>query len=82
MIKALFTSKAGSITSAAVIIGGLSMVSRLFGALRDYILAGTFGAGDTLDAYTSAFLIPDMLLQLLILGALSASFIPIFSSCP
>ncbi|MEK7632288.1 MAG: murein biosynthesis integral membrane protein MurJ [Patescibacteria group bacterium] len=79
MIKALFTSKAGSITSAAVIIGGLSMVSRLFGALRDYILAGTFGAGDTLDAYTSAFLVPDMLLQLLILGALSASFIPIFA---
>ncbi len=79
MIKALFTSKAGSITSAAVIIGSLSMVSRLFGALRDYILAGTFGAGDILDAYTSAFLVPDMLLQLLILGALSASFIPIFS---
>lgn len=79
MIKKLFTSKAGSITSAAFIIGGLSMVSRLFGALRDYILAGTFGAGDTLDAYTSAFLIPDLLLQLLILGALSASFIPIFS---
>ena len=49
------------------------------GFVRDYILAGTFGAGDTLDAYTSAFLVPDMLLQLLILGALSASFIPIFS---
>ena len=79
MIKALFTSKAGSITSAALIIASLSMVSRLFGALRDYILAGTFGAGDVLDAYTSAFLVPDMLLQLLILGALSASFIPIFS---
>ncbi len=79
MIKALFTSKSGSITSAALIIAALSMVSRLFGALRDYILAGTYGAGDTLDAYTSAFLVPDMLLQLLILGALSASFIPIFS---
>lgn len=66
-------------TSAAVIIGGLSIVSRVFGFLRDHILAGTFGAGDTLDAYTSAFLIPDMLLQLLVLGALSASFIPIFA---
>lgn len=79
MIKKIFMSKAGSMTSAAVVIGGLSMLSRVFGFLRDHILAGTFGAGDTLDAYTSAFLVPDMLLQLLVMGALSASFIPIFA---
>lgn len=79
MIKALFTSKTGSVTSAAIIIGALSLLSRVFGVVRDNILAGMFGAGDVLDAYTSSFLIPDMLLQLLMLGALSASFIPIFS---
>ena len=54
-------------------------MSRLFGVFRDNMLAGMFGAGDILDAYTSSFLIPDMLLQLLMLGALSASFIPLFS---
>lgn len=79
MIKTLLTSKTTSVTSAAVIIGALSMVSRFVGVLRDNMLSSMFGAGDVLDAYTSAFLIPDMLLQLLILGALSASFIPIFS---
>lgn len=79
MIKQLFTGKVSNVTSAAVIIGGLSMVSRLVGVLRDNMLSSMFGAGNVLDAYTSAFLIPDMLLQLLVLGALSASFIPIFS---
>jgi putative peptidoglycan lipid II flippase len=79
MIKALLTSKTAGVTSAAVIIGGLSLVSRFVGVLRDNMLSSMFGAGDVLDAYTSAFLIPDTLLQLLILGALSASFIPIFS---
>ncbi len=79
MIKGLLTSKTAGVTSAAVIIGGFSMISRFVGVLRDNILSSMFGAGDVLDAYTSAFLIPDTLLQLLILGALSASFIPIFS---
>ncbi|MFA6018459.1 MAG: murein biosynthesis integral membrane protein MurJ [Patescibacteria group bacterium] len=79
MIKKLFTSKTSGVTSAAIIIGGFSMLSRFVGVWRDNILSSMFGAGDVLDAYTSAFLIPDMLLQLLILGALSASFIPIFS---
>ena len=79
MIKGFLTSKTAGVTSAAVIIGGFSMISRFVGVLRDNILSSMFGAGDVLDAYTSAFIIPDTLLQLLILGALSASFIPIFS---
>ena len=79
MIKALLTSKTTGVTSAAVIIGGFSLLSRFVGVLRDNMLASMFGAGDVLDAYTTAFLVPDTLLQLLVLGALSASFIPIFS---
>lgn len=79
MIRSLLTSKTTSVTSAAVIIGSLSLVSRIVGVFRDNMLSSMFGAGDVLDAYTSAFLIPDMLLQLLMLGALSASFIPIFT---
>ncbi|MFC1686678.1 murein biosynthesis integral membrane protein MurJ, partial [Patescibacteria group bacterium] len=38
-----------------------------------------FGAGDELDAYFAAFRIPDFLLNLLILGAFSAAFIPVFT---
>lgn len=56
-----------------------SLVSRLLGVLRDRILAGQFGAGDTLDIYYAAFRIPDLVYNLLVLGALSAGFIPIFT---
>ncbi|MCX6796218.1 MAG: murein biosynthesis integral membrane protein MurJ, partial [Candidatus Falkowbacteria bacterium] len=48
--------------------------------LRDRILAGQFGAGDTLDVYYAAFRIPDLIYNLLILGALSAGFIPVITS--
>ncbi len=48
--------------------------------VRDRILAAQFGAGDTLDIYYAAFRIPDTIFNLLVLGALSAGFIPIFTS--
>ncbi len=69
-----------SIIGAATIIGGLSFVSRFVGFIRDRILAGEFGAGDTLDVYYAAFKVPDLLFGLIVVGALSASFIPLFLS--
>ncbi|MFA6130686.1 MAG: murein biosynthesis integral membrane protein MurJ [Patescibacteria group bacterium] len=71
--------KTNSIASAAIVVGSFSVLSRFFGFIRDRILAGTFGAGDTLDAYFAAFRIPDLIFQLVIVGALSASFIPVFT---
>ncbi len=56
-----------------------SVASRFLGIFRDRILAGEFGAGDTLDIYYAAFRIPDLVFNLLVLGALSAGFIPIFT---
>lgn len=67
-------------TVAAIIVGGAGLLSRLLGVLRDRILAGEFGAGDTLDIYYAAFRIPDLVFNLLVLGALSAGFIPVFSA--
>ncbi len=69
-----------TIIGAATIVGVLSFVSRIVGLVRDRILAGQFGAGDTLDVYYAAFKIPDLLFSLIVVGALSASFIPIFLS--
>lgn len=80
MIKKLFNGEINSITLAALLVGGSSLVSRLLGIFRDRILAGQFGAGDTLDIYYAAFRIPDLIFNLLVLGALSAGFIPIFTS--
>ncbi len=75
---AWLNSKIETITGAAVILAGASLASKLLGLLRNRVLAGTFGAGDTLDAYYAAFRIPDAIFQFVVLGALSAGFIPVF----
>lgn len=69
-----------SITRSAILIATMGLASRALGLIRDRILAANFGAGDILDAYYSAFKIPDMVYSLLVMGALSAAFIPVFSS--
>ena len=68
-----------SVAAAALIISLAGIASRFLGLLRDRILAGQFGAGDTLDAYYAAFRIPDLIYNLMIVGALSAAFIPVFT---
>lgn len=68
-----------TIVGAAAIVGVLSFASRVVGLIRDRVLLGEFGAGDVLDAYYAAFKLPDLLFGLLVVGSLSASFIPIFS---
>ena len=79
MIKKLFSGQINSITIAALLIALSSLFSRFLGILRDRILAGQFGAGDTLDIYYASFRIPDLMYNLIILGALSAGFIPILT---
>lgn len=76
----IFSTKTQGITTAAAIIAAAGLISRLLGVVRDRVLAGAFGAGDVLDAYYAAFQVPDFIFNLLILGALSAGFIPIFVS--
>ncbi len=68
-----------TVTSAAFVIIIAGIASRILGLVRDRFLASTFGAGDTLDIYYAAFRIPDLVYNLLILGALSAAFIPVFT---
>lgn len=69
-----------TIGRAALLIGFLTLLSRLVGFFRQYLFASTFGLSDTLDVYVTAFRIPDTVFNLLILGTLSAAFIPIFSN--
>src|SRR3989338_6997787 len=80
MLKKLLNGQTKTITAAAIILAAASLVSRFLGILRDRVLAGEFGAGVELDMYYTAFRIPDLIFNLLILGALSAGFFPIFSS--
>jgi putative peptidoglycan lipid II flippase len=86
MIKKIINNKilngkpTNSVAAAAVIIAVAGIASRVLGLFRDRILAAEFGAGDTLDVYYAAFRIPDLVYNLLVLGALSAAFIPVFTS--
>lgn len=78
MIKRLL-NKIDSITIAALMVALSSLLSRFLGIFRDRILGSQFGLGDTLDIYFAGFRIPDLIFNLIVLGALSAGFIPIFS---
>lgn len=68
-----------SLGGAAFIIALAGVLSRLLGFVRDRLLASSFGAGDTLDAYYAAFRLPDFIYGFLVLGALSAAFVPVFT---
>jgi len=80
MFKRLFGQQINSITVAASLVALSSLTSRFLGVIRDRILAGQFGAGTNLDIYYAAFRIPDLIFNLIVLGALSAGFVPIFTN--
>lgn len=66
-------------TRDVVIIAAATAVSRVFGLVRDIVIADRFGAGDAYDAYLIAFFIPHFLRRLLGEGALALSFIPVYT---
>lgn len=80
MFKKILAKQINSITIAAALVALSSLFSRLLGVVRDRILAGQFGAGANLDIYYAAFRVPDLIYNLIVLGALSAGFVPIFTS--
>jgi putative peptidoglycan lipid II flippase len=79
MIKKFFNKEINSITVAAVVVAGSSLVSRLLGVLRDSILA-RMGAGQVLDVYYTAFRIPDFIFNIVVMGAITAGLVPVFSN--
>lgn len=66
---------------AAAILAGSTLLSSLLGLFRDRLLNTTYY--DTypvgIDAYTVAFTIPDFMFFILVSGALSVTFIPVFN---
>lgn len=69
----------GTLIGAALILGASSLASRIVGLVRERVFTTTFGAGDTFDAFVAAFRIPDLVFNLIVIGALSAAFIPLFT---
>jgi len=60
-------------------IGGLTMVSRVAGFLREMVMARVMGASAAADAFLVAFRLPNTFRRLFGEGAFSAGFVPLFS---
>ena len=60
-------------------IGGLTLVSRLFGFARDILLARVLGAGGVADAWQLAFQLPNIFRRLFAEGAFASAFVPLFN---
>lgn len=75
-----FNRKSNSILSAAAIIAVSYLGSALLGLIKNHLLAARFFGGmeADLDVYFAAFVIPDTIFQLLVVGAVSAAFIPVY----
>ena len=60
-------------------IGGLTAVSRVFGFVRDMLVARVLGAGLAADAWQLAFTLPNTFRRLFAEGAFSVAFVPMYT---
>ncbi len=72
-------SERKQVARAAGVVGAMTMISRVFGYLRDAVIATYFGAGAAADAFFVAFRIPNFLRRLFGEGSLTISFVPVFT---
>ena len=72
-------SEKESVSKAAGTVGFYTFLSRIFGLIRDVVVAGFFGSGLATDAFFVAFRIPNLLRRLLAEGSLTIAFIPVFT---
>ncbi len=68
-----------SIARASFVMIGALVASRVLGWLRLSVIGATFGETPQLDAFWAAFRVPNALFELLVAGALSSAFIPVFA---
>ena len=64
---------------ALATVSGLTVVSRILGYARDFVIARAFGAGFATDAFFVAFRIPNLLRRLFAEGAFSQAFVPVLA---
>ena len=71
-----------SVQLAAILLAGSTFLSMILGLFRDRLLNSTYADSYPvgLDAYTVASIVPEFMFILLVSGALSVTFIPVFNS--
>ena len=64
---------------AAALLAGSTLISSMLGLFRDRLFNAQFLGTAAGDAYTVAFTVPDFMYFILVSGALSVTFIPVFN---
>ena len=64
---------------ALATVSGMTLMSRILGFVRDFVVARAFGAGMATDAFFVAFRLPNLLRRMFAEGAFSQAFVPILA---
>jgi putative peptidoglycan lipid II flippase len=64
---------------AAAIVMSSTVFSRITGFIREIMIPSFLGVNETSDAYTIAFMVPDLMYSMLVGGAIAAALIPVLS---
>jgi len=68
-----------SLIRASATIGGLTLVSRVFGFVRDMMIASLLGASMLSDAFLISFKLPNFMRRLFAEGAFNSAFLPLYA---
>jgi putative peptidoglycan lipid II flippase len=60
-------------------VGGMTMMSRVLGFVRDILIAAVLGTGPVADAFFVAFRFPNLFRRLFAEGAFNSAFVPLFA---
>lgn len=71
--------KRGGLMRSGLVVGAMTMLSRVMGLARDVVIAALLGAGNGADAFFVAFKIPNFLRRLFAEGAFNQAFVPVLS---
>lgn len=68
-----------NLLKALATVSSMTLLSRVLGFVRDFVIARAFGAGLATDAFVVAFRLPNLLRRLFAEGAFSQAFVPILA---
>lgn len=68
-----------NLLKALATVSAMTLLSRILGFVRDFVIARAFGAGVATDAFFVAFRLPNLLRRLFAEGAFSQAFVPILA---
>jgi len=74
------SSSGSRLLSAAALVGGATLLSRITGFIRDIGIAALLGAGPFAEIFVIAFRLPNLFRRLFAEGAFNAAFVPLFSA--